>query len=56
MSGYSDMQLSERAQAVGIIDVLRKPLTRRDMAEPVARALTAGNYFKGEPPAMPGRQ
>jgi signal transduction histidine kinase len=39
MSGYGDMQLSERAQAVGIIDVLRKPLARRDIAEPVARAL-----------------
>ncbi|MDB6101808.1 MAG: sensor hybrid histidine kinase, partial [Gammaproteobacteria bacterium] len=43
MSGYSDMQLSERAQAVGIMDVLRKPLARRDIAEPVARALHAGN-------------
>jgi signal transduction histidine kinase/ActR/RegA family two-component response regulator len=39
MSGYGDIQLSERAQAVGIIDVLRKPLARRDIAEPVARAL-----------------
>jgi two-component system, cell cycle sensor histidine kinase and response regulator CckA len=45
MTGYSDMQLSERAQAVGIIDVLRKPLTRRDIAEPVARALSAANYI-----------
>ena len=44
MTGYSDMQLSERAQAVGIIDVLRKPLARRDIAEPIARALSAGNY------------
>ncbi|MDB6086227.1 MAG: histidine kinase [Gammaproteobacteria bacterium] len=41
MSGYSDAQLSERAQAAGIIDVLRKPLIRRDIAEPVARALQA---------------
>jgi predicted ATPase/signal transduction histidine kinase/CheY-like chemotaxis protein len=41
MSGYSDTQLSERAQAVGVIDVLRKPLVRRDIAEPVARALRA---------------
>jgi len=43
MSGYSGTQLSERAQAVGIIDVLRKPLVRRDIAEPVARALHTGN-------------
>jgi FixJ family two-component response regulator len=41
MSGYSDPQLSERAQAAGIIDVRRKPLARRDIAEPVARALHA---------------
>jgi predicted ATPase/signal transduction histidine kinase/ActR/RegA family two-component response regulator len=43
MSGYSGTQLSERAQAAGVIDVLRKPLVRRDIAEPVARALQAGN-------------
>jgi signal transduction histidine kinase/ActR/RegA family two-component response regulator len=42
MSGYSDMQLSAHARAVGIIDVLRKPLARRDIAEPVARALRRG--------------
>ena len=41
MSGYSDPQLSERALAAGIIDVRRKPLVRRDIAEPVARALHA---------------
>jgi predicted ATPase/signal transduction histidine kinase/ActR/RegA family two-component response regulator len=41
MSGYSGMQLSERAQAAGVIDVLRKPLVRRDIAESVARALQA---------------
>jgi CheY-like chemotaxis protein len=41
MSGYGDPQLSERARAVGVIDVLRKPLIRRDIAEPVARALHA---------------
>jgi predicted ATPase/signal transduction histidine kinase/GAF domain-containing protein/CheY-like chemotaxis protein len=40
MSGYGGEQLSERAQAVGVIDVLRKPLVRRDIAEPVARALS----------------
>src|ERR1700722_9403267 len=41
MSGYGGAQLSERAQAVGVIDVLRKPLIRRNIAEPVARALQA---------------
>ncbi len=39
MSGYSGAQLGERAQAAGVLDVLRKPLVRRDIAEPVARAL-----------------
>jgi signal transduction histidine kinase len=43
MSGYSSAQLNEHAQAVGIIDVLRKPLIRRDIAEPIARALQARN-------------
>jgi FixJ family two-component response regulator len=38
MSGFSGTQLSERARAAGVIDVLRKPLVRRDVAEPVARA------------------
>jgi PAS domain S-box-containing protein len=41
MSGYSGTQLTERAQAAGIIDVCRKPLVRRDIAQPVARALRA---------------
>jgi signal transduction histidine kinase/ActR/RegA family two-component response regulator len=41
MSGYGGAQLSERAQAAGVIDVLRKPLIRRNIAEPVARALQA---------------
>jgi DNA-binding NtrC family response regulator len=43
MSGYGGTQLSERARAAGVIDVLRKPLVRRDIAEPVARALHPGN-------------
>ncbi len=42
MSGYSGPQLSERAHAAGIIDVLRKPLIRREIAEPIARALQGG--------------
>jgi FixJ family two-component response regulator len=41
MSGYGGPRLSERAQAAGVIEVLRKPLVRRDIAEPVARARTA---------------
>ena len=48
MSGYSGPQMSERARAAGIIDVLRKPLVRRDIAESVARALQA------QPRQMPG--
>jgi TonB family protein len=32
-------QLSERAQAAGVNDVIRKLLVRRDIAEPLARAL-----------------
>jgi CheY-like chemotaxis protein len=43
VSGYSGTQLSERAQAAGVIHVLRKPLVRRDIAESVARALHAGS-------------
>jgi signal transduction histidine kinase/DNA-binding response OmpR family regulator len=43
MSGYSGAQLSERALAAGVIDVLHKPLIRRDIAEPLARALQAHN-------------
>ena len=43
MSGCGGAQLSERAQAAGVIEVLRKPLVRRDIAEPVARALHANN-------------
>jgi CheY-like chemotaxis protein len=44
MSGYGGTQLSERAQAAGVNNVLRKPLIGRDIAEPVARALQARNY------------
>jgi CheY-like chemotaxis protein len=42
MSGYSGALLNERAQAAEVIDVLRKPLVRRDIAVPVSRALQAG--------------
>jgi nitrogen-specific signal transduction histidine kinase/CheY-like chemotaxis protein len=43
MSGYSSAQVIERARAAGVMEVLRKPLVRRDIAEPVARALQARN-------------
>jgi signal transduction histidine kinase/CheY-like chemotaxis protein len=39
MSGYSGAQLTERARAAGVAEVLRKPLVRRDIAEALARAL-----------------
>jgi len=39
MSGYGGSQLAQRAAAVGIRAVLRKPLQRRDLAESLARVL-----------------
>jgi FixJ family two-component response regulator len=39
MSGYSGAQITERARAAGVADLLRKPLVRRDIAEALARAL-----------------
>ena len=39
MSGYAGAQLAERAAAVGIHEVLRKPLQRRDLSEALARTL-----------------
>jgi PAS domain S-box-containing protein len=39
MSGYGGSQLTQRAAAVGINEVLRKPLQRRDLAESLARVL-----------------
>ena len=39
MSGYSGAQLLERARAVGIREVLRKPLQSRDIAECFGRVL-----------------
>jgi signal transduction histidine kinase/CheY-like chemotaxis protein len=39
MSGYSGAKLTERAQATGVAEVLRKPLVRRDIAEALERAL-----------------
>jgi CheY-like chemotaxis protein len=39
MSGYDGPQLTHRAAAVGVNEVLRKPLHRGDLAESLARAL-----------------
>jgi CheY-like chemotaxis protein len=39
MSGYGGPQLAQRAAAIGINEVLRKPLQRRDLAESLARLL-----------------
>jgi CheY-like chemotaxis protein len=39
MSGYAGAQLAERAGAVGIREVLRKPLVSSDIAESLARVL-----------------
>jgi PAS domain S-box-containing protein len=39
MSGYGGSQLAPRAAAIGINQVLRKPLQRRDLAESLARVL-----------------
>jgi len=41
MSGYSGPQLTERARAAGVSDVLRKPLVSRDIAEALARVIPA---------------
>jgi predicted ATPase/signal transduction histidine kinase/GAF domain-containing protein/ActR/RegA family two-component response regulator len=50
MSGYGGPQLSERAKAAGVLEVLRKPLIRRDIAEPVARALQISHGASVKPP------
>jgi CheY-like chemotaxis protein len=39
MSGYSGAQLTERARAAGVAELLRKPLVRRDIAEALGRTL-----------------
>jgi CheY-like chemotaxis protein len=39
MSGYGGAQLTQRAAAMGIIEVLRKPLQRQDLAESLAQVL-----------------
>jgi FixJ family two-component response regulator len=39
MSGFGGAQLQERAQALGIRELLRKPLQRKDIAECFGRVL-----------------
>jgi PAS domain S-box-containing protein len=39
MSGYGGTQLENRAADIGVNEVLRKPLRRRDLAESLARAV-----------------
>jgi PAS domain S-box-containing protein len=41
MSGHGGPQLAKRAAAIGVNEVLRKPLQRRDLAESLARVLGA---------------
>lgn len=41
MSGYGGAQLTNRAAKVGISEVLRKPVHRRELAEALARALSS---------------
>jgi DNA-binding NtrC family response regulator len=41
MSGHGDTRLAKRAAAVGVSEVLRKPLQSRDLAEALARVLGA---------------
>jgi signal transduction histidine kinase/CheY-like chemotaxis protein len=43
MSGHGGAQLSQRAGAIGINEVLRKPLQARDLAESIARVLGAAS-------------
>jgi PAS domain S-box-containing protein len=42
MSGYGGTQLAQQAAAIGIDEMLRKPLQRRDLAESLARVLASG--------------
>jgi PAS domain S-box-containing protein len=43
MSGYGGAQLTNRAAEIGVNEVLRKPLHRRDLAESLARALESAH-------------
>jgi FixJ family two-component response regulator len=41
MSGFAGAQLQERARALGIRELLRKPLQRKDIADCFGRVLPA---------------
>jgi PAS domain S-box-containing protein len=43
MSGYGGAQLTTRAAEIGVNEVLRKPLHRRDLAESLARVLESAH-------------
>ena len=43
MSGHGDRELAQRATAVGVNEVLRKPLQSRELAEAIARVLGAAH-------------
>jgi PAS domain S-box-containing protein len=43
MSGYGGTQLTNRAAEIGVNEVLRKPLHRRDLAESLARVLESAH-------------
>jgi nitrogen-specific signal transduction histidine kinase/ActR/RegA family two-component response regulator len=43
MSGYGGAHLTNRAAEIGVNEVLRKPLHRRDLAESLARALESSH-------------
>jgi PAS domain S-box-containing protein len=47
MSGYVGAQLTDRAAKMGVTEVLRKPLHRRDLAESLARALRSASMTPG---------
>jgi CheY-like chemotaxis protein len=47
MSGYGGAQLTDRAASMGVTEVLRKPLHRRDLAESLARALRLASMTSG---------
>jgi len=50
MSGYSGAQLHERARAIGIREVLHKPLQSKDIAECLGRIL---HYLTPAPTLFP---
>jgi FixJ family two-component response regulator len=43
VSGHGGTKLAQAAAAVGVNELLRKPLQRRDLAESLARVLRAEN-------------